>query len=89
VAPAILWFRRDLRLDDLPALTAPAGAGADGVVPLFVVDPSVLRAAGPNRRRFLAERSVRSIESWTERWCCAVATRANWSRPSPRRSVPR
>ena len=50
--PAILWFRRDLRLDDLPALHACAGA--DAVVPLFVVDPAVLRAAGPNRRHFLA-----------------------------------
>jgi len=54
VAPAVLWFRRDLRLDDHPALTAAARAGADGVVPLFVVDPSLLRAAGPNRRHFLA-----------------------------------
>ncbi len=51
-APAILWFRRDLRLDDLPALHA--SASADAVVPLFVIDPMVLRAAGPNRRHFLA-----------------------------------
>ena len=33
-----MWFRRDLRLADNPALLA---AGADGaeVVPVFVVDP--------------------------------------------------
>jgi len=61
VATAILWFRRDLRLDDLPALAAAAGAGGDGVVPLFVVDPSLLRAAGPNRRRFLAE-ALRALD---------------------------
>lgn len=54
MTPVIVWFRRDLRLDDLPALTAAADAGADGVVPLFVVDPSLLGPAGPNRRRFLA-----------------------------------
>ena len=60
MAPAIFWFRRDLRLDDLPALAA-AGAGADEVVPLFVVDPSMLRAAGPNRRRFLAE-ALRALD---------------------------
>jgi deoxyribodipyrimidine photo-lyase len=51
---AIVWFRRDLRLDDLPALTAAVGAGAGRVVPLFVLDPSLLAPAGPNRRRFLA-----------------------------------
>ncbi len=47
MAVAVLWFRRDLRLDDSPALVAAAAAGADGVVPLFVVDPKVLRPAGP------------------------------------------
>ncbi|MGA3147467.1 MAG: deoxyribodipyrimidine photo-lyase [Acidimicrobiales bacterium] len=51
---AVLWFRRDLRLDDLPALRAAAEAGPDGVVALFVADPALLEPAGPNRRRFLA-----------------------------------
>ena len=50
---AVLWFRRDLRLDDLPALRAAAEAGPDGVVALFVADPALLGPAGPNRRRFL------------------------------------
>jgi len=54
LTPAIAWFRRDLRLDDLPALAAAVDAGSDDVVPLFVVDPSLLAPAGPNRRRFLA-----------------------------------
>ena len=49
-----MWFRRDLRTDDLPALRAAAIAGAGRVVPLFVVDPSLVRRSGPNRRRFLA-----------------------------------
>lgn len=46
-----MWFRRDLRLVDLPALLA---AGADGqtVVPMFVVDP-VFDAAGAPRRALL------------------------------------
>jgi deoxyribodipyrimidine photo-lyase len=47
-----MWFRRDLRTADLPALRAAADDGA--VVPLFVVDPAFLDPAGPNRRRFLA-----------------------------------
>lgn len=50
--PSILWFRRDLRTDDLPALHTAADSGP--VVPLFVVDPALLGPAGPNRRRFLA-----------------------------------
>jgi deoxyribodipyrimidine photo-lyase len=48
----VLWFRRDLRTDDLPALSAAADSGV--VVPLFVADPALLGPAGPNRRRFLA-----------------------------------
>jgi deoxyribodipyrimidine photo-lyase len=61
VASAVLWFRRDLRLDDLPALGAAATVGSRGVVPLFVTDPSLLDPAGPNRRRFLAE-SLRALD---------------------------
>lgn len=42
---SVMWFRRDLRLGDHPALQA---AAADGpVVPLFVLDP---RLAGSGRR---------------------------------------
>ncbi|HUY65396.1 MAG TPA: deoxyribodipyrimidine photo-lyase [Acidimicrobiales bacterium] len=54
MARAVLWFRRDLRLDDLHALGAAAEAGPDGVVALFVADPGLLGPAGPNRRHFLA-----------------------------------
>ena len=48
----VVWFRRDLRPDDHPALAAAAGDGP--VVPLFVVDDALVARAGPNRRRFLA-----------------------------------
>ena len=48
----IMWFRRDLRLDDLPALHAAAAEGAR-LVPLFVVDPA-FSAAGTPRRTFMA-----------------------------------
>ena len=61
MAPAILWFRRDLRLDDLPALAAAAQEGSDGVVPLFVVDKTVLDRVGPNRRHFLAQ-ALRALD---------------------------
>lgn len=49
---AVVLFTRDLRVHDNPALHA-ACTGADRVVPLFVLDPSVRPPA--NRQRFLAE----------------------------------
>jgi len=55
VAPSIFWFRRDLRLSDHPALLeAVRLGGADGVLPLFVVDDEFLAPSGPTRARFLA-----------------------------------
>ena len=56
-APVILWFRRDLRLTDHPALLAAVdearGTGAT-VLPLFVVDDGLMATGGPNRRAYLA-----------------------------------
>ncbi len=51
--PTICWFRRDLRLDDHPALAAAARSGGP-VLALYVLDPALLAPAGPPRRRFLA-----------------------------------
>ena len=48
----MLWFRRDLRLRDNPALNAAAAGGA-GVLPLFVLDPALWGPAGPVRRAYL------------------------------------
>lgn len=52
-----MWFRRDLRLADNPALLAAIDAArADGdgrVVPLFVVDPTLWNPAGPVRQTYL------------------------------------
>ncbi len=41
MARSILWLRRDLRWSDHPALAAAHAAG--DVVPLFVVDPALLK----------------------------------------------
>ncbi|MGA1052128.1 MAG: cryptochrome/photolyase family protein [Ilumatobacteraceae bacterium] len=49
-ARSIVWFRRDLRLADNPALAEACAAGE--VLPLFVVDP-VFAAAGDARRALL------------------------------------
>lgn len=47
----VLWFRRDLRLADHPALQAAAAAGEDGerprVLALFVLDPRLLAGGAP------------------------------------------
>ncbi|GAA4700074.1 deoxyribodipyrimidine photo-lyase [Nocardioides conyzicola] len=57
---SVMWFRRDLRLADNPALVA---AAADGpVLPLFVLDPVLWGAAGPSRRAYLGA-SLRSLDA--------------------------
>lgn len=50
---SVLWFRRDLRLSDNPALLAARDAADDGVVPLFVVDPALWGPSGSPRQAFL------------------------------------
>jgi deoxyribodipyrimidine photo-lyase len=64
----VLWFRRDLRLGDHPALLAASGAGEPGdgpgeraVVPLFVVDPVLWGPSGDPRRAWLL-RSLRALD---------------------------
>src|SRR3954467_15584724 len=51
---ALVWFRRDLRVHDHPALTT-AHREYDRVVPVFVLDPRLLegRFPSPNRAWFL------------------------------------
>ncbi|MBR7835612.1 deoxyribodipyrimidine photo-lyase [Actinospica durhamensis] len=53
---ALLWYRRDLRVHDLPALHA-ACDGHDRVVPVFCLDDRLLhgRHASPARTQFLLE----------------------------------
>lgn len=65
--PTICWFRRDLRLDDHPALLAAQedAAGGDGeVVALYVLDPALWRSAGAPRRAYLAA-SLRALHAAT------------------------
>ena len=52
--PVIMWFRRDLRLADNPALCAAlAEAEGDDTYPVFVLDPALLGPAGAARKAFL------------------------------------
>jgi deoxyribodipyrimidine photo-lyase len=54
----VLWFRRDLRLSDNPALAAAArhggGSGPGEVVPFFCSDPRLRKPSGDNRLAFLS-----------------------------------
>ncbi|NKB39875.1 MAG: deoxyribodipyrimidine photo-lyase, partial [Ilumatobacter sp.] len=43
-----MWFRRDLRLGDHPAILAAASDGTE-VVPVFVIDPKFDGAGAPRR----------------------------------------
>ena len=63
--PAVMWFRRDLRLSDNPALLEAAHSGDQGdgeVLPLFVVDPALWGPSGPSRRHYLSA-SLRDLDS--------------------------
>ncbi len=57
---SVMWFRRDLRLADNPALARAADDGE--VLPLFVLDPRLWDPAGPSRRAYLAA-SLRSLDA--------------------------
>ncbi len=61
--PSIVWFRRDLRLADHPALAAALAEG--DVVPLFVVDPAFDGAGAP--RRALLHDSLQALDTATGR----------------------
>ena len=56
-----MWFRRDLRLADNPALGAAAHESAE-VAPLFVQDPALWGPSGDVRRLWLA-RSVTALDA--------------------------
>jgi deoxyribodipyrimidine photo-lyase len=52
--PALLWFRRDLRLGDLPPLLRAAADSAD-VLACFVLDPRLEASSGDRRMQFLTD----------------------------------
>jgi deoxyribodipyrimidine photo-lyase len=72
---SIMWFRRDLRLHDNPALTEAAAHGP--VLGLFVLDPMLWSGAGPARRAWLAA-NLRSLDdSLGGRLCLRLGTPAS------------
>jgi deoxyribodipyrimidine photo-lyase len=57
---SIMWFRRDLRLIDNPALLAAIDAG-DEIVPVFILDAKLIQITGVKGLAYLAE-SLRSLD---------------------------
>jgi deoxyribodipyrimidine photo-lyase len=53
VSSAVVWFRRDLRLSDNPAVLDGLAAGGGSAVALFVIDPLLWQSAGPVRQTYL------------------------------------
>ena len=57
--PAVLWFRRDLRLADHPALLAAAEADSE-VLACSVLDPRLKASSGSRRLQYLYD-SLREL----------------------------
>ena len=64
MAASIMWFRRDLRLADHPALTAALAHGV--TTPLFVLDPMFVQRSGAARLGFLY-RNIRALDATMNR----------------------
>lgn len=56
---SIMWFRRDLRICDHPALFAAASEGE--VVPVFILDQKLIKTAGSKRLAYLGQ-SLRALD---------------------------
>ena len=61
MAPVIVWFRRDLRLSDNPALTAAAMSGQP-IIPLYIHDETGARPMGGAAQWWLAG-SLRALDA--------------------------
>jgi deoxyribodipyrimidine photo-lyase len=57
---SILWFRRDLRLADNPALLE-AIASSDEIVPIFILDNKLIEISGSKRLAYLGQ-SLRALD---------------------------
>jgi deoxyribodipyrimidine photo-lyase len=56
----IIWFRRDLRISDHPALNAAIEAG-DEIVPVFILDKSQIAEAGEKLLAYMGQ-SLRALD---------------------------
>jgi deoxyribodipyrimidine photo-lyase len=59
--PTLMWFRRDLRLRDLPALLDAADADGE-VLACYVLDPRLKASSGPRRLQYLYD-ALRDLDA--------------------------
>ena len=57
---SIIWFRRDLRISDHPALLAAISESAE-IVPVFILDPKLIKTLGSKRLAYLGQ-SLRALD---------------------------
>ncbi len=57
---AIMWFRRDLRLHDNPALNQAILDGGE-IIPVFILDPTLIGKSGSKRLAYLGQ-SLRALD---------------------------
>ena len=57
---SIIWFRRDLRINDHPALLA-AIESSDQVIPLFILDKQQIKEAGSKLLAYMGQ-SLRALD---------------------------
>lgn len=73
----IMWWRRDLRLADNPALLEAIEAGRGSVAGLFVLDPALFEPAGRHRRDYLLSSLTALSESMGSRLIFRVGDPVN------------
>lgn len=83
--PEVIWFRRDLRMTDNPALAA-AAAAPGGVVAVFCFEPGLAtgRHGSPNRNAYLLA-SLRELDESLK----AAGSRLHFRHGGPAREVPK
>ena len=69
--PALLWFRRDLRLHDLPPLLEAVKVDGD-VLACYVLDPRLKKSSGPRRLAYLYD-ALRDLQNSLD--CKLLVTR--------------
>jgi len=57
---SIIWFRRDLRISDHPALLAALDESPE-IVPVFILDPKLIKTGGSKRLAYLGQ-SLRALD---------------------------
>lgn len=72
--PVLVWFRRDLRLSDNPALAWAAGTGQP-VIPAFILDEETGDIAVGRASRWWLQGSLRELDAGLRRLGCRLVLR--------------